>query len=244
MDPLWKPDDSLSLDDQSQPTLEQLPQIVVIVDELADMMMVVGKKVEELIARIAQKARAAGIHLILATQRPSVDVLTGLIKANIPTRLSFMVQSKVDSRTILGEGGAEQLLGHGDMLLLPPGGGTPTRVHGAFVSDEEVHRVVGDWRKRGTPVFIDAVTQTQDDNSLGGFNMGSESDGDEGDSLYDEAVLFVTESRKASISAVQRKLRIGYNRAARMIESMEAAGVVSEMGTNGSREVIAPPFRE
>ena len=243
-DPLWKPDDSLSLDDQSQPTLEQLPQIVVIVDELADMMMVVGKKVEELIARIAQKARAAGIHLILATQRPSVDVLTGLIKANIPTRLSFMVQSKVDSRTILGEGGAEQLLGHGDMLLLPPGGGTPTRVHGAFVSDEEVHRVVGDWRKRGTPVFIDAVTQTQDDNSLGGLNMGSESDGDEGDSLYDEAVLFVTESRKASISAVQRKLRIGYNRAARMIESMEAAGVVSEMGTNGSREVIAPPFRE
>ena len=244
MDPLWKPDDSLSLDDQSQPTLEQLPQIVVIVDELADMMMVVGKKVEELIARIAQKARAAGIHLILATQRPSVDVLTGLIKANIPTRLSFMVQSKVDSRTILGEGGAEQLLGHGDMLFLPPGGGTPTRVHGAFVSDEEVHRVVGDWRKRGTPVFIDAVTQTQDDNSLGGFNVGSESDGDEGDSLYDEAVLFVTESRKASISAVQRKLRIGYNRAARMIESMEAAGVVSEMGTNGSREVIAPPFRE
>jgi S-DNA-T family DNA segregation ATPase FtsK/SpoIIIE len=244
MDPLWKPDDSLSLDDQSQPTLEQLPQIVVIVDELADMMMVVGKKVEELIARIAQKARAAGIHLILATQRPSVDVLTGLIKANIPTRLSFMVQSKVDSRTILGEGGAEQLLGHGDMLFLPPGGGTPTRVHGAFVSDEEVHRVVGDWRKRGTPVFIDAVTQTQDDNSLGGFNMGSESDGDEGDSLYDEAVLFVTESRKASISAVQRKLRIGYNRAARMIESMEAAGVVSEMGTNGSREVIAPPIRE
>ncbi|MDB3992581.1 DNA translocase FtsK 4TM domain-containing protein [Gammaproteobacteria bacterium] len=243
-DPLWKPDDSLSLDDQSQPTLEQLPQIVVIVDELADMMMVVGKKVEELIARIAQKARAAGIHLILATQRPSVDVLTGLIKANIPTRLSFMVQSKVDSRTILGEGGAEQLLGHGDMLLLPPGGGTPTRVHGAFVSDEEVHRVVGDWRKRGTPVFIDAVTQTQDDNSLGGLIMGSESDGDEGDSLYDEAVLFVTESRKASISAVQRKLRIGYNRAARMIESMEAAGVVSEMGTNGSREVIAPPFRE
>ncbi|MDG2140484.1 MAG: DNA translocase FtsK 4TM domain-containing protein [Gammaproteobacteria bacterium] len=244
MDPLWKPDDHLTLDEQSQPNLEQLPQIVVIVDELADMMMVVGKKVEELIARIAQKARAAGIHLILATQRPSVDVLTGLIKANIPTRLSFMVQSKVDSRTILGEGGAEQLLGHGDMLFLPPGGGTPTRVHGAFVSDEEVHRVVGDWRKRGTPVFIDAVTQTQDDNSLAGFNMGSESDGDEGDSLYDEAVLFVTESRKASISAVQRKLRIGYNRAARMIESMEAAGVVSEMGSNGSREVIAPPFRE
>jgi S-DNA-T family DNA segregation ATPase FtsK/SpoIIIE len=244
IDPLWKPDDSLSLDEQAQPNLEQLPQIVVIVDELADMMMVVGKKVEELIARIAQKARAAGIHLILATQRPSVDVLTGLIKANIPTRLSFMVQSKVDSRTILGEGGAEQLLGHGDMLFLPPGGGTPTRVHGAFVSDEEVHRVVGDWRKRGTPVFIDAVTQTQDDNSVGGFNMGSESDGDEGDSLYDEAVLFVTESRKASISAVQRKLRIGYNRAARMIESMEAAGVVSEMGSNGSREVIAPPFRE
>jgi S-DNA-T family DNA segregation ATPase FtsK/SpoIIIE len=205
------------------------------------MMMVVGKKVEELIARIAQKARAAGIHLILATQRPSVDVLTGLIKANIPTRLSFMVQSKVDSRTILGEGGAEQLLGHGDMLFLPPGGGVPTRVHGAFVSDEEVHRVVADWKARGQPVYIESITQGADDMDLGSFSSQGGGDGEESDALYDEAVRFVTESRKASISAVQRKLRIGYNRAARMIESMEAAGVVSEMSGNGSREVIAPP---
>ena len=229
-------------EEQSAPELEPLPNIVVIVDELADMMMVVGKKVEELIARIAQKARAAGIHLILATQRPSVDVLTGLIKANVPTRLSFMVQSKVDSRTILGEGGAEQLLGHGDMLFLPPGGGVPTRVHGAFVSDEEVHRVVADWKKRGEPVYIDSITQGADDGDMGNFaGSGGGEDAEEDDALYDEAVRFVTESRKASISAVQRKLRIGYNRAARMIESMEAAGVVSEMGSNGSREVIAPP---
>ncbi|MEX0618197.1 MAG: DNA translocase FtsK, partial [Pseudohongiellaceae bacterium] len=213
----------------------------VVVDELADMMMVVGKKVEELIARIAQKARAAGIHLILATQRPSVDVLTGLIKANIPTRLSFMVQSKVDSRTILGEGGAEQLLGHGDMLFLPPGGGIATRVHGAFVSDEEVHRVVADWKLRGEPVYIDSITEGGDDSSDFGGGGSSGGGGEENDDLYDEAVRFVTESRKASISAVQRKLRIGYNRAARMIETMEAAGVVSEMGGNGSREVIAPP---
>jgi len=209
---------------------------------LADMMMVVGKKVEELIARIAQKARAAGIHLILATQRPSVDVLTGLIKANVPTRLSFMVQSKVDSRTILGEGGAEQLLGHGDMLFLPPGAGIPTRVHGAFVSDEEVHRVVADCRTRGEPVYIEEITQSSDLVESGGLgSFGGEGEGDEGDALYDEAVRFVTETRRASISSVQRKLRIGYNRAARMIESMESAGVVSEMGTNGSREVIAPP---
>jgi S-DNA-T family DNA segregation ATPase FtsK/SpoIIIE len=214
---------------------------VVIVDELADMMMVVGKKVEELIARIAQKARAAGIHLILATQRPSVDVLTGLIKANVPTRLSFMVQSKVDSRTILGEGGAEQLLGHGDMLFLPPGGGVPTRVHGAFVSDEEVHRVVADWKERGTPVYIDSITAANEESDFSGGNFDGSGEGEEDDSLYDEAVQFVTESRKASISGVQRKLRIGYNRAARMIESMEAAGVVSEMGSNGSREVLAPP---
>jgi len=205
------------------------------------MMMVVGKKVEELIARIAQKARAAGIHLILATQRPSVDVLTGLIKANIPTRLSFMVQSKVDSRTILGEGGAEQLLGHGDMLLLPPGGGVATRVHGAFVSDEEVHRVVADWKKRGEPVYVNEITQGADDMDLGMGGGAGGNEGEEDDDLYDEAVRFVTESRKASISAVQRKLRVGYNRAARMIETMEAAGVVSEMGSNGSREVIAPP---
>ncbi len=240
LDPTWKPDPMLLEEEQSAPELDALPCIVVIVDELADMMMVVGKKVEELIARIAQKARAAGIHLILATQRPSVDVLTGLIKANVPTRLSFMVQSKVDSRTILGEGGAEQLLGHGDMLFLPPGGGVPTRVHGAFVSDEEVHRVVADWKKRGEPVYIDAVTRSADDSDMLPGGMGGE-DGEEADALYDEAVRFVTESRKASISAVQRKLRIGYNRAARMIESMEAAGVVSEMNSNGSREVIAPP---
>ncbi len=239
VDPTWKPDPMLLEEEQSASELDALPCIVVIVDELADMMMVVGKKVEELIARIAQKARAAGIHLILATQRPSVDVLTGLIKANVPTRLSFMVQSKVDSRTILGEGGAEQLLGHGDMLFLPPGGGVPTRVHGAFVSDEEVHRVVADWKRRGEPVYIDAVTRSADDADMlsGGAGEGDE----ESDALYDEAVRFVTESRKASISAVQRKLRIGYNRAARMIESMEAAGVVSEMNSNGSREVIAPP---
>ena len=241
LDPTWQPDPMLLEEEQTAPILEPLPCIVVIVDELADMMMVVGKKVEELIARIAQKARAAGIHLVLATQRPSVDVLTGLIKANVPTRLSFMVQSKVDSRTILGEGGAEQLLGHGDMLFLPPGGGVPTRVHGAFVSDEEVHRVVGDWKQRGAPVYIEAVTQTADDPDGGVFGAAGADDEEDSDDLYDEAVRFVTESRKASISAVQRKLRIGYNRAARMIESMEAAGVVSEMSSNGSREVIAPP---
>jgi DNA segregation ATPase FtsK/SpoIIIE, S-DNA-T family len=242
IDPIWRPDPMILQDDQTAPPLEPLPTIVVIVDELADMMMVVGKKVEELIARIAQKARAAGIHLILATQRPSVDVLTGLIKANIPTRLSFMVQSKVDSRTILGEGGAEQLLGHGDMLFLPPGGGLAKRVHGAYVSDEEVHRVVADWKSRGSPVYIDEITQgvEERDMNMGGMG-GGDGEGEEDDALYDEAVAFVTETRKASISAVQRKLRIGYNRAARMIESMEAAGVVSEMGTNGSREVLAPP---
>ena len=241
VDPLWRPDPMQLLEEQQAPVLETLPMIVVVVDELADMMMVVGKKVEELIARIAQKARAAGIHLILATQRPSVDVLTGLIKANIPTRLSFMVQSKIDSRTILGEGGAEQLLGNGDMLFMPPGGGVATRVHGAFVSDDEVHRVVADWKSRGEPVYIDEITQGADERDFGGFGGDDESGGEEDDALYDEAVAFVTESRKASISAVQRKLRIGYNRAARMIEAMEAAGVVSAMNTNGSREVIAPP---
>lgn len=242
IDPLWRPDPMEPLTEQQAPVLETLPMIVVIVDELADMMMVVGKKVEELIARIAQKARAAGIHLILATQRPSVDVLTGLIKANVPTRLSFMVQSKIDSRTILGEGGAEQLLGNGDMLYMPPGGGVATRVHGAFVSDEEVHRVVADWKSRGTPVYIEEITQGGDDRDSGGF--GDEEGGaEESDALYDEAVAFVTETRKASISAVQRKLRIGYNRAARMIDAMEAAGVVSSMSSNGAREVIAPPPR-
>lgn len=242
LDPLWKPDPMLLEEEQAPSELEALPNIVVIVDELADMMMVVGKKVEELIARIAQKARAAGIHLVLATQRPSVDVLTGLIKANIPTRLSFMVQSKVDSRTILGEGGAEQLLGHGDMLFLPPGGGVPTRVHGAFVSDDEVHRVVADWKSRATPVYIDSITAGTDDSDMGAMGAGGgESGEDEDDSLYDEAVAFVTETRKASISSVQRKLRIGYNRAARMIETMELTGVVSPMGSNGQREVLAPP---
>jgi S-DNA-T family DNA segregation ATPase FtsK/SpoIIIE len=243
-DPLWKPDPLLALEDQERPGLEELPLIVVVVDELADMMMVVGKKVEELIARIAQKARAAGIHLILATQRPSVDVLTGLIKANIPTRLSFMVQSKVDSRTILGEGGAEQLLGHGDMLFLPPGGGVAQRVHGAFVADEEVHRVVADWRARGAPDYIEEITSDSAGAGVPGLGVpseDSEGNAEEDDSLYDEAVRFVTESRKASISAVQRKLRIGYNRAARMIEAMEMAGVVSEMQSNGNREVLAPP---
>ena len=243
LDPTWQPDSMVQDENQSAPELESLPCIVVVVDELADMMMVVGKKVEELIARIAQKARAAGIHLILATQRPSVDVLTGLIKANIPTRLSFMVQSKVDSRTILGQGGAEQLLGHGDMLFLPPGSGMPTRVHGVFVGDEEVHRVVADWKTRGTPMYIEAVTQGANDFDIMGVDGQAGIQGEEDDALYDEAVRFVTESRKASISSVQRKLRIGYNRAARMIESMEAAGVVSGMSANGSREVIAPtPF--
>jgi len=244
-DPLWKPDplSEVPEEDQVPEDLEELPQIVVIVDELADMMMVVGKKVEELIARIAQKARAAGIHLILATQRPSVDVLTGLIKANIPTRLSFMVQSKVDSRTILGEGGAEQLLGHGDMLFLPPGEGMPHRVHGAFVSDDEVHRVVAAWKERAEPNYIQSITSDSSGDGVLGLapSEGSDDGAEESDALYDEAVRFVTESRKASISAVQRKLRIGYNRAARMIEAMEMAGVVSEMGANGNREVIAPP---
>ena len=242
--PLWRPDPMIAADEQVRDDLEELPVIVVIVDELADMMMVVGKKVEELIARIAQKARAAGIHLILATQRPSVDVLTGLIKANIPTRLSFMVQSKIDSRTILGEGGAEQLLGHGDMLFLPPGGGVAQRVHGAFVSDDEVHRVVADWKARGEPRYIESITS--ENAGAGVPGLGSDGENEEGnaeedDVLYDEAVRFVTESRKASISAVQRKLRIGYNRAARMIEAMEMAGVVTEMSTNGNREVLAPP---
>jgi len=242
--PLWKPDPMYDLEEQKPDDLEELPVIVVVVDELADMMMVVGKKVEELIARIAQKARAAGIHLILATQRPSVDVLTGLIKANIPTRLSFMVQSKIDSRTILGEGGAEQLLGNGDMLFLPPGGGVSQRVHGAFVADEEVHRVVADWKARGEPVYIDSITTESAGAGvpgLGGEGSDEEGNAEEDDALYDQAVRFVTESRKASISSVQRKLRIGYNRAARMIEAMEMAGVVSEMGTNGNREVLAPP---
>ncbi len=239
-DPLFKPE----LDSQEPENLEPLPFIVVVVDEFADMMMIVGKKVEELIARIAQKARAAGIHLILATQRPSVDVITGLIKANVPTRMAFQVSSKVDSRTILDQGGAEQLLGHGDMLYLPPGTGLPVRVHGAFVADEEVHRVCDDWRRRGEPDYLEEILEGTHE---AGPAPGDEDAGGGGDSesdpLYDQAVAFVTESRRASISSVQRKLKIGYNRAARMIEAMEEAGVVTEMGTNGQREVIAPPPR-
>ena len=222
--------------------LETLPSIVVVVDEFADMMMLVGKKVEHLIARIAQKARAAGIHLILATQRPSVDVITGLIKANIPTRIGFQVSTKIDSRTILDQGGAEQLLGYGDMLYLPPGVGVPVRVHGAFVGDDEVHRVVSDWKERAGPNYVDEiVSSSQETGPIAGWS-GSETStsSEDADELYDEAVNFVLESRRASISAVQRKLRIGYNRAARLIETMEEAGLISEMSSNGSREVLVP----
>ena len=244
-DPLWKPESMLDVaeEDQVPPNLESLPSIVVVIDEFADMMMMVGKKVEQLIARIAQKARAAGIHLILATQRPSVDVITGLIKANVPTRIAFQVSSKVDSRTILDQGGAEQLLGHGDMLYLPPGTGIPVRVHGAFVDDHEVHKVVADWKRRGEPTYIDGLLE---EGSVPGIMPGErptsgEEEDEESDDLYDEAVHYVTKSRRASISSVQRKLRIGYNRAARLIETMETAGVVGEMSSNGQREVLAPP---
>jgi len=244
-DPLWTPDPIFAETDEQQtpPDLEKLPAVVVVIDEFADMMMIVGKKVEELIARIAQKARAAGIHLILATQRPSVDVITGLIKANVPTRIAFQVSSKVDSRTILDQGGAEQLLGHGDMLYLPPGSGVPNRVHGAFCSDEEVHRVVADWKRRGKPLYIDGLLEEGGSTPVtaGELQSGGAGGDDESDALYDEAVHYVTQSRRASISSVQRKLRIGYNRAARIIEAMEAAGVVTEMGSNGQREVLAPP---
>ena len=242
-DPLWTPDPIFAETDEEQqpPELERLPFVVVVIDEFADMMMIVGKKVEELIARIAQKARAAGIHLILATQRPSVDVITGLIKANIPTRIAFQVSSKVDSRTILDQGGAEQLLGYGDMLYLPPGHGIPNRVHGAFCSDDEVHRVVSDWKRRGEPAYIEGLLDEGSGVAVTPGELQSEEGDDEDDALYDEAVHYVTQSRRASISSVQRKLRIGYNRAARLIEAMEAAGVVSEMGSNGQREVLAPP---
>ena len=235
-DPLWQIDQSF---DTTPPTLEPLPYVVIVVDEFADMMMMVGKKVEELIARIAQKARAAGIHMILATQRPSVDVITGLIKANVPTRIAFQVSSKIDSRTILDQGGAEQLLGHGDMLFMPPGNALPERVHGAFVDDDEVHRVVAEWKQRGEPDYIEEITQVGEDGAIPGMG-GDDADGEK-DDLYDQAVAFVTESGKCSISSVQRKLRIGYNRAARLVETMEAAGVVSPPAHNGSREVIAPP---
>ncbi|MFT5606015.1 MAG: S-DNA-T family DNA segregation ATPase FtsK/SpoIIIE [Paracoccaceae bacterium] len=241
-DPLWIPAEvfEAGVDQAEAPALTHLPAIVVVIDEFADMIMIVGKKVEELIARIAQKARAAGIHLILATQRPSVDVITGLIKANVPTRIAFQVSSKIDSRTILDQGGAEQLLGHGDMLYLPPGSGLPVRVHGAFVSDDEVHRVVADWQRRGAPDYVIGLLEegSQIDTITG---APSTDDDGETDALYDEAVRFVCESRRASISSVQRKLRIGYNRAARLIETMEAAGLVTEMGHNGAREVLAPP---
>jgi S-DNA-T family DNA segregation ATPase FtsK/SpoIIIE len=206
-------------------------------------MMVVGKKVEELIARLAQKARAAGIHLILATQRPSVDVLTGLIKANIPTRIAFQVSSRIDSRTILDQMGAETLLGHGDMLYLPPGHGVPMRVHGAFVDDHEVHNVVEDLKRRGQPNYLDEIINGMDE-SAGPLFPGDTAGGsgaDEADPLYDEAVKIVTETRRASVSGIQRRLKIGYNRAARMVEEMEAAGVVSPLQSNGSREVLAPP---
>lgn len=243
-DPTWQP---LVPDEPEQealrPDLEPLPFIVVVVDELADMMMVVGKKVEELIARLAQKARAAGIHLILATQRPSVDVLTGLIKANIPTRIAFQVSSRIDSRTILDQMGAETLLGHGDMLYLPPGHGVPLRVHGAFVDDHEVHNVVEDLKKRGQPNYLDEIINGMEESSGPLFPGDTDggSGGDESDPLYDEAVKIVTESRRASVSGIQRRLKIGYNRAARMVEDMEAAGVVSALQPNGSREVLAPP---
>jgi len=239
IDPTWQPTNSM---DQTPPMLEKLPSIVVIVDEFADMMMIVGKKVEELIARIAQKARAAGIHLILATQRPSVDVITGLIKANIPTRMALQVSSRIDSRTILDQQGAEQLLGWGDMFYLPPGSGVPTRVHGAFVDDHEVHAVVDDWKSRGVPNYIEEIISGDADNEVllpGETPEGSEEE--ELDTLFDEAVNFVTESRRVSISSVQRKFRIGYNRAARIVEQMEVQGIVTTPGNNGAREVLAPP---
>lgn len=220
--------------------LEHMPFIVIVVDEFADMMMVVGKKVEELIARLAQKARAAGIHLILATQRPSVDVITGLIKSNIPTRIAFQVSSKIDSRTILDQMGAEQLLGHGDMLYLPPGTSIPDRIHGAFVDDHEVHNVVNDVKKRGKPNYIQEVLEEQTETLLPGEN-GKDSSGADADPLYDEAVAIVTETRKASISYIQRRLKIGYNRAARIVEEMETTGVVTPVQNGGAREVLAPP---
>ncbi|MDB2331557.1 DNA translocase FtsK 4TM domain-containing protein, partial [Alteromonas sp.] len=237
-DPLWKSEESM---DAQAPDLEKLPAIVVVVDEFADMMMIVGKKVEELIARIAQKARAAGIHLILATQRPSVDVITGLIKANIPTRIAFQVSSKIDSRTILDQQGAEALLGMGDMLYLPPGSPVPTRVHGAFVDDHEVHAVVADWQKRGEPEYIDEILNGEASAEVLLPGEQPEGEDQEYDAFYDEAVAFVTETRRASVSSVQRKFRIGYNRAARLVEQMEASGVVSAQGHNGNREVLAPP---
>ncbi|MFD2166785.1 DNA translocase FtsK [Thalassotalea euphylliae] len=239
IDPLWQPTDAFT---QTPPTLEKLPSIVIVVDEFADMMMIVGKKVEELIARIAQKARAAGIHLILATQRPSADVITGLIKANIPTRMALRVGSRIDSRIILDQQGAEQLLGMGDMFYLPPGEAVPVRVHGAFVNDDEVHSVVNDWKSRGTPDYIEEIKSgdTEQEILLPG-EQAEAADAAELDPLFDEALMFVTETRRVSISSVQRKFRIGYNRAARIVEEMEMQGMVSKPGHNGAREVLAPP---
>jgi len=234
LDPLHPADSELPAQE-----LQPMPYIVVVVDELADMMMVVGKKVEELIARLAQKARASGIHLILATQRPSVDVLTGLIKSNIPTRIAFQVSSRIDSRTILDQMGAEQLLGHGDMLYLPPGTAVPTRIHGAFVDDHEVHKVVDNLKKSGRPQYIEEVVNGPPESEAGAGGMGG--DDAESDPLYDDAVKIVTETRRASISGVQRRLRIGYNRAARLVEAMEHAGIVGPLESNGNREVLAPP---
>ena len=238
IDPTWQASDAF---DQTPPQLEKLPSIVVVVDEFADMMVVVGKKVEELIARIAQKARAAGIHLILATQRPSVDVITGLIKANIPTRMALQVSSRIDSRTILDQQGAEQLLGWGDMFYLPPGSGVPTRVHGAFVDDHEVHAVVKDWKSRGKPNYVEEITSGDTEQAI--LLPGEQAEGEESDidALYDEALAFITETRRVSISSIQRKFRIGYNRSARIVEQMEMQGVVSTPGNNGAREVLAPP---
>ncbi len=245
LDPLFRPD--ASLPNLTAQPLQALPYVVVIIDEFADMMMIVGKKVEELIARLAQKARAAGVHLILATQRPSVDVITGLIKANIPTRIAFQVSSKIDSRTILDQSGAETLLGHGDMLYLPPGTATPERVHGAFVSDDEVHKVVAHLRNQGRPDYIEGVLgdvhSLGDGRVIGESGLPEDTELPEGDydELYDQAVRLVTESRRASISGVQRRLKIGYNRAARLIEMMESQGIVSAPQHNGNREVLAPP---
>jgi S-DNA-T family DNA segregation ATPase FtsK/SpoIIIE len=234
--------DPFALNPESPVPLQELPLLVVIIDELADLMMVVGKKVEELIARLAQKARASGLHLILATQRPSVDVITGLIKANIPTRVAFQVSSKVDSRTILDQMGAESLLGQGDMLYLPPGTGYPQRVHGAFVADDEVHKVVEYLKSRGQPQYIDGILDSPEEFDGEGAPLDA---GDaEADPLYDQAVQIVLKTRRASISLVQRHLRIGYNRAARLIEQMERAGLVSGMATNGNREILVPTKTE
>ena len=231
-DPLWQPDSG-----EDQQSLSKLPLIVVVIDEFADMIMIVGKKVEQLIARIAQKARAAGIHLVLATQRPSVDVITGLIKANIPCRISYQVSSQVDSRTIIDQVGAEQLLGHGDMLYLPPGSSVPERVHGAFVSDDEVLAVIADWRKRGSPDY--AYDIMNEDVSFNVNDLGFESGGDDADDLYQQAVQFVIESRRASASALQTKFQIGWNKAARFMDQMEQHGIVTVPDHKGRREVLA-----